>query len=327
MKEAASVLNERKGGSSGEGREGDMERRNQTLRDVDVHLEADGSYEIYIGDWDKKDKPARNCIRAKDSKKGLLVIRAFNVPSGSTWRAPDLFDLDGSTPRPVKFQERTSGPYASKNGTSVWSRSRALLLTQALACAAQPGLTRPVLSGALAGYLLRSLAVGGLTKKYTGRRRQPEPNVAFDRIPGLGGNADHVYYTLTYDVSGADVMVEGVYECSVAPSSSYRRGAVRGIRYFNLQCYHWSSLPQEAYFDSLNVTPHVVDEEAEGGVRVTRRYKVYLTAARSGVGDELDVSKAGSSGTCTVRILLPENEHVGKVTRPKVSVVPRGHRG
>jgi hypothetical protein len=294
---------------------------------VDVRLESDGRYEIFIGDWEK-DKPFRNCIRANGSKEGLLVIRAFNVPSGSTWRAPDLFDVGCSSARPVKYQERVSGPYASKNGLSVWTRARPLFLPQAFACFLLPRMSRPVLSGALFGYLLRSLAVSRLTKKYKRRRMQPEPNLEFDQIPGLGGNADHIYYTLTYDVSTSDVLIEGVYECTVKPPpSSYRREGVRGLRYFNLQCYFWSSLPQEAYFDSFNVTPHVVDEEVEGGVRVTRRYKVYLTTAKSGVGDELDVSEGGPKGTCTVRVLLPENEHVGKATIPKVTVVPRGHRG
>jgi len=49
MKEAANVMNERKGGD-GEEREGDKERRNQTLRDIDISLSDDGTYEIFIGE-------------------------------------------------------------------------------------------------------------------------------------------------------------------------------------------------------------------------------------------------------------------------------------
>ena len=39
------------------------------MRDIDVQLEEDGTYEIFIGDWEGE-KPAKNCIRANGSRKG-----------------------------------------------------------------------------------------------------------------------------------------------------------------------------------------------------------------------------------------------------------------
>jgi len=281
---------------------------------------------LIAGDWFGPTPPARNAIRANGSAKGLLVIRAFNVPSGSTWRAPLIFDAGegcGGEPMATKFDERVSGPFASKQGTSVWKRAKGLVMVQGAVAMWSPETFRKLALGYVGGVCLHSMLTSLLTRKYKRIRRQATPNTSFTRIPGLGGNADHVYYTLTYDVSSSDVLISGVLNCSV--------GGREGFRYFNLTCYTWDSLPMDNYADSNNIASENEGKEEAiilKGVRVNKRYKVYLTTERTyqdGV-NELSV-ESEPRGTCTVRILLPLNTAVEDASMPTVEVVPRGFRG
>jgi hypothetical protein len=202
-------------------------RRNQTLRDTDITLDDDGNYKITIGS--KSDIAAAgsaNFIDAGDSKAGLLVIRCFKMREGTSWKAPDLLPLGGGEPWPCKFSTRECGPYATSRGpTTNFQRLRTCLMAALPVAVARPDLSRALALGGVGATLLHAAIRAKLKKKYQ-RVKSPigtQVNSDVVKVPGLGGNADHVYWNMVYDCRELDVEIRG-----------FRKG---GFRYTNLTCY------------------------------------------------------------------------------------------
>ena len=145
------------------------------------------------------------------------------------------------------------------------------------------------------------------------------------KVSGLGGNADHIYWTFCYDCSSVDVEVEGVLGVEV-------EGGQDGFRYINLQCYSWDSLPLNGFLDDETLKGEDVGGSEGGGggggtAKVTRKFKAYLTTKPSYTGqNEIDV-RGAAFGTATLRLLLPVNDDVEKVCLPKIRAVSLGYRG
>ncbi|GMI13997.1 hypothetical protein TrVE_jg7435 [Triparma verrucosa] len=328
LKEAASVFNDRSGGKSST--ESDSMRRNQTLKDVDMKVDEDGFFRLAIGDFGEGEAPAANVI-STTSKSGLLVMRNFKVKEGVAWLAPNFYsveDKEEKYPWPVDYRIREAGPYATASGpTSTFKRIKPLLIMNGLLMSIFPKLSRGVVCGAVFSNVLWSAIKGKFEKKYKKLKCGVGVvvNETVTKVSGLGGNADHIYWTFCYDCSSVDVEVEGVLGVEV-------EGGQDGFRYINLQCYSWDSLPLNGFLDDETLKGEVVGKSGGGGgeggkAKVTRKFKAYLTTKPSYTGqNEIDV-RGAAFGTATLRLLLPVNDDVEKVCLPKIRAVSLGYRG
>ncbi|GMI03224.1 hypothetical protein TrLO_g15004 [Triparma laevis f. longispina] len=340
LKEAATVFNDRSGGNSKT--ESDSMRRNQTLKDVDMKIDKDGYFRLAIGDFGEGEgeTPATNVIRTT-SKSGLLVMRCFKVKEGTSWLAPNFHSVDDTEekyPWPVDYQVRDAGPYATANGpTSTFERIKPLLLLNGALITWKPDLSRVVVLGAMLSKCMWTSIKNKFEKKYL-KLKFPDTcvlNETVTKVSGLGGNADHIYWTFCYDCKEYDVELEGVLQCKV--------GSEDGFRYINLQCYNWDSLPINGFLDDESLRGEAVvptfskklamkkkstatSTSSEEAANVTRKFKAYLTTEPSYEGaNEIDVSSA-VFGTATLRLLLPENDDVEKICLPKIRAVKKGFR-
>mmetsp|Transcript_6275 Transcript_6275/g.11921 ORF Transcript_6275/g.11921 Transcript_6275/m.11921 type:complete len:440 (+) Transcript_6275:14-1333(+) len=323
LNKAAGVLNGRNGGASDKD-EDDAARRNQTIKDVEMKVDDDGFFRCAIGDFEEG--VCSNVISTK-SKKGLLVMRCFKMKEGTSWLAPSLYDsvsdvgVDGKD-RPVLYQDRKAGPFATIEGpTSPLRRLTPLIFANAGAGLLSPPLAPTLALSALLARLMHGSISSLFARKYSRLKSPPSGvsgvNSEVTRVAGLGGNADHVYWTFCYDARERDVEVVGVLEAAVGDGEE-------AFRYVNLQCYRWDSIPIPSFLDSDSLTPVQGDGDCAGGegVAVVKRFRAVLTCRPTYEAgrNEIDVG-CQPSGTATFRLLLPANERVVEVCEPKVSAI------
>ena len=321
---AAGVLNGRNGGTSDKD-EDDAARRNQTIKDVEMKVDDDGLFRLAIGDFeeDGPGAPCKNVIRTK-SKKGLLVMRCFKMMEGTSWLAPTLYDcisdvgVDGKE-RPVLYQDRKAGPFATIEGpTSPFRRLTPLLFTNCLLGLLSPSLTPNLVLSALTARCMHAYTAFAFARKYKALKSPPSGsagvNSAITRVAGLGGNADHVYWTFCYDAIERDVEVTGVLDAEV--------GGQPAFRYVNLQCYRWDSIPIPSFLDSdtlASIPSSAGEPKGFQHVTVKKRFKAILTCRPTYEAGRNEIDVRGQpEGTATFRLLLPANDDVVEVCEPVV---------
>ena len=325
LKGAANVTDSRDGAS-----ETAKERKSQCLLDAEIKIDQDGYYRVCIGGEETIGKSdCANFINAGTSTTGLLVIRCFKMREGTAWRAPDLLCPISRQVVPAKFQVRECGPFSSITGpTSPFVRLRTTVGVLCGGAVAFPGLVKEIGLGAVLAMGLHRAVVSRFAAKYKLHKLPPAGGVLVNssvvKIPGLGGNADHTYFSINYDCSREDLEITGMLAAKVGRGG---HGAA-GFRYMNLTCYNYNGLPLRQFLDdeSMAADKGVAATQANAVV-VTERFTAYLTTERtfqSGV-NEIDVSEA-VVGCATLRVLLAVSDEVVDICEPTVRVVERGFR-
>jgi hypothetical protein len=348
----ASVFSDRDGSSPSDSV---INRSNQTLIDADIRVDDDGCYRVVIGSADAiaKHGEVANCINSYDSKAGLLVIRSFKLPSGSTWLAPSLYDAAAYSLAAEHRQSRgaehrddkhTVHPYLTKHGvrrsgewssvcsaTSDFNRLKTCVAASVAmgvsACVydhvaprVMPSMVpsmahtvmKPLLTSSIVAPWLHGRILNKLSRKWCRVKHPPGSvvNESVIKVPGLGGNSDHIYYNINYDVKKCDIAVSGVSRCVVEGKE--------GWRYINVTGYEYKGTPYGEYYDTDNITPCDVNSEGQ------ERYTIYVTTKKVWKGNEIQVRE--SKGMVTVRILLPSCDKAAENSVPTVRVVERGWR-
>ena len=218
---AAGTLNARSGGDNID--EDDKARRNQTIKDVDMVVDDDGLFRLAVGDFKKKcGSPCKNILHT-ESKSALLVMRCFKMKEGSSWQAPALYDsLEdvgvADRERPVLYRQRVSGPFATARGpTSSFERLKPLLILNCCVGLTKPKLFPKLVAAACMARGLHSSVQSVFASRYKMTKCPPGTivNSTVTQVSGLGGNADHVYWTFCYDATEGDVEISGVLEAEV----------------------------------------------------------------------------------------------------------------
>ena len=213
-------------------------------------------------------------------------------------------------------------PFATIEGpTSPLRRLTPLIFANAGAGLLSPPLAPTLALSAILARLMHGSISSLFARKYSRLKSPPSGvsgvNSEVTRVAGLGGNADHVYWTFCYDASERDVGVVGVLEATVGEGEE-------AFRYVNLQCYRWDSIPIPSFLDSDSLTPVQGDGDCAGGegVAVVKRFRAVLTCRPTYEAgrNEIDVG-CQPCGSATFRLLLPANERVVEVCEPKVSAI------
>jgi len=284
--------------------------------DREFDLDSDGFFTLTISNSKPQTGSWINSGSANAAK--LFGIRCFKMASGTGWKAPMVFHND----KQVLFAnaDRVAGgaavSLASGSTGSLFRLSRTITFNFALLLYStltqhDSNTTFSILAGVVGAKWLRQAMLKKLRMKYSTmfekRGMVENRDVA---LPGakasLAGSARHAYYSMRYNASSGDVLVEGVM--------SYEKKGVAQWRYASVTCYDYTSLPLAGFFDDETLYESKKATKEKG----KKKFEVVLTAnpqRRWGV-NEIDVSGA-IRGICVVRLVYPE-EAVLEEVKPTI---------